>query len=111
MTDPRTVIAYISEAFPYTKEMFDDVPHRELCNALAYQYILREHRITKSVDEILTDEPFIGLLGTTDEFERESEFLDRGYLYCFDAPKCLKGCPLLGHITGFWFCLRHNLLS
>ena len=132
MTDPRTVIAHISMVFPQAKEMFDDVPHRELCSALAYRYILKNHGVTKNIQEILADEPFIGLLGPHDEFEAFHKVrflrlhavlhdaygrvftkygLDRGYLYCFDGPICLRGYPLLGHITGFWFCLRHKLLG
>jgi len=130
MTHPIKVIRYVSEAFPLAKEMFDDVHHRELCSTLAYQYILRENRISKSIEEILRDEPFIGLLGQTDEFEvfHRIRFLrlhavlhdaygrvytkygvDRGYIYCFDAPLFFRGSPFLGHITGFWFCLRHKL--
>ena len=130
MTHPIKVIRYVSEAFPSAKEMFDDIPHRELCSALAYQYILRENNISKSVEEILRDEPFIGLLGQTDEFEgfHRVRFLrlhavlhdaygrvytkygvDRGYIYCFDAPLFFRGSPFLGHLTGFWFCLRHKL--
>ena len=132
MTDPKTVIAYISECFPHSKIIFDDVPHRELCSALAYQYILREHKIIKSIQEILAEESFIGLLGPHDEFEsfHKVRFLrlhavlhdaygrvytkykvDRGYVYCFEAPKIFRGCPLLGHITGFYFCIKHKLVG
>ena len=132
MTHPTKVIAYLNEAFPRAEKIFDEVHGRELCSALAYQYILREHRITKSVHEILTDKPFIGLLGPTDEFEAFHKIrflrlhavlrdaygrvytkygLHRGYLYCFDGPQRFRGCPLLRNITGFWFCLRHKLIG
>ena len=132
MTDPRAVIAHLYEVFPTEKEVFDDVPHRELCSALAYQYLLRQHSVSKTLRDILDDEPFIGLLGPHDEFESFHKIrflrlhailhdaygrvytkygLDRGYLYCFNGPRCLRGYPLLGHITGFWFCLRHKLFG
>ena len=132
MTDPRAVIAHVHEMFPKEKEISDNVPHRELCSALAYQFILRQHEVQKTVTEILSDEDYIGLLGPHDEFESFHKIrflrlhavlhdaygrvfnkygLDRGYLYCFDAPRSLRGYPLLGHITGVWFCLRHRLFG
>ena len=129
MTDPVQVIEYIAKNFPIAKGVFD-VHSRQICSALAYQFLLRQNGVEKLVGQILADEPYIGLLGESDEFEvfHNIRFLrlhailhdvfgrvynkygfDRGYTYCFDAPLCMKKSPFLGHITGFWFCLHHKL--
>ena len=130
MTHPTEVIKHIRKSFPVLKDVHD-IASRELCSAIAYQYILSKHNIFKNIEEILSDEPYIGLLGQRDEFEsfHNIRFLrlhailhdaygrvytkykvDRGYVYCMNVCKFLRGCPFLGHITGFWFCLHHKLM-
>ena len=131
MTNPTKVIDYILKNFQPMKKMKNmDIHSRELCSALAYQFLLLENNIEKSVEEILSDEPYIGLLGQKDEFElfHEVKFLQlhailhdaygrvynkygfgRGYTYAFNAPRFMRSNPFLGHITGFWFCLHHKL--
>ena len=131
MTDPVEVIEHISKSFTSLRDAHD-LTSRELCSGLAYQYLLQKHGIIKNLEEILSDEPYIGLLGQTDEFEsfHNIRFLrlhailhdaygraytkygvDRGYVYCFDSFKFMRGSPFLGHLTGFWFCLHHKLRS
>jgi len=131
MTDPKNVIKYITKNFTVANSVFD-VHSREVCSALAYQFLLRENGVTKSVDDILADEPYIGLLGQKDEFEafHNIRFLqlhailhdaygrvhtkygfDRGYTYCFDAPLCLRDSPFCDHLAGFWFCMHHKLFK
>ena len=39
------VISYIRKCFPFTKEIYPNVFRREVGSALAYQSILRRHRI------------------------------------------------------------------
>ena len=113
MTAPIEVIEHIAQAFPLLKDAYD---------ALAYQYLLKKHGVKKTIEDILIDEPYIGLLGQQDEFEtfHNIRFLrlhailhdtygrvynkygfDRGYIYCFNAPRWLRGNPFLGHVTGF----------
>ena len=132
-SDPVDVIEYISSSFPFTKSLSPDKYSREVCSALAYQFLLRKHGIFKTIKEILDEEPYIGLLGQRDEFEMFSSinFLklhailhdaygrvynkygyDRGYCYAFKTSfKRLKSSPFCGHITGFWFCLHHKLFN
>ena len=128
-TKPSDVIEHLTNNFTLIKNDHVDVHSRELCSALVYQYILKRHGYNKSVEQILKDEPYIGLLGQKDEFEmfHTISFLrlhailhdafgrvytkygfDRGYCYAFNAPECLKKSPFFGHITGFWFCLKHK---
>ena len=130
-TKPTDVIEYLSNNFTITKGDYDDVHSRSLLSAMTYKYILKKHGIYVSIEKILKDEPYIGLLGQKDEFEmfHNISFLrlhailhdaygrvytkyhvDRGYCYAFgNAPRCLKKSPFFGHITGFWFCLHHKL--
>ena len=129
-TKPSDVIEHLSNNFRLIKNDHVDVYSRELCSALVYRYILKRHGIDMSVEQILRDEPYIGLLGQRDEFEMFHTIsflrlhgilhdsygrlytrfkLDRGYCYALNkAPKCLKKSPFFGHITGFWFCLKHK---
>ena len=129
-TKPSDVIEYLTNNFTLIKNDYVDVHSRELCSALVYQYILNRHGHNISVDQILKDQPYIGLLGQKDEFEifhtisffRLHAILhdaygrvytkykvDRGYCYAFNASEFLKKSPFFGHITGFWFCLKYKL--
>ena len=129
-TKPTDVIKYLIDNFAFIKNNYADVYSREIYSALVYQYILNRHGYDISIDQILEDEPYIGLLGQKDEFEvfHTISFLrlhailhdafgrvytkyklDRGYCYAFNAPEFLKKSPFFGHITGFCFCLKYKL--
>ena len=54
MTNPTEVINYICENFPVAKGVFD-IHSREVCSALAYQFLLHKNGIVKSVEQILID--------------------------------------------------------
>ena len=130
-TKPSDVIEHLSNSFVLVKNNNADVHSRELCSAMVYKYILSRHGIDVSFEKVLKEEPYIGLLGQSDEFEMFHTIsflrlhailhdaygriytkygLDRGYCYAFNAPSFLKKSPFFGHITGFWFCLHHKLL-
>ena len=51
MTNPTRVIDYIIKNFHQVKKMKNmDIHSRELCSALAYQFLLLENNIEKSVE-------------------------------------------------------------
>ena len=68
-TKPTDVIKHLIDNFAFIKNNYADVYSREIYSALVYQYILNRHGHNISVDQILKDEPYIGLLGQKDEFE------------------------------------------
>ena len=130
LTKPTEILEYLSANFDSDKKDYEYRHGREIISALTYGYILKKHGIFKTTEQILNDEPFIGLLGQRNEFEMFSSIsflklhailhdaygrvfnkynVDRGYCYAFNAPKCLKKSPFLGHISGFWYCLHHKL--